>query len=105
MNGRHSLLAGLLLAALAPVARAADDRVLFETHIRPILETRCLRCHGEGKVQGGLDLRRKFTMLKGGDSGSALVPSKADDSLFVQRVEKGEMPPAKEEALSPRQRE
>jgi hypothetical protein len=94
-----------MLGLLAPASRAADVPVRFETHIRPILETRCLRCHGEGRTQGGLDLRRRFTILKGGDSGTVLVPGKPDDSLLVQKVTKGEMPPAKEEALSPRQRE
>ena len=93
------------LSSAAPPTPAADSPVLFETHVLPILETRCLRCHGEGKAKGGLDLRRKFLMLKGGDSGPALVPGKPKESLLLQRLDKGEMPPAKEEALSPRQRE
>jgi hypothetical protein len=88
-----------------PLLRAADAPVLFETHVLPILETRCFKCHGEGKTKGGLDLRRKFTILKGGDSGPALVPGKPKESLLVERIEKGEMPPAKDEALSARQRE
>jgi Protein of unknown function (DUF1549)/Protein of unknown function (DUF1553)/Planctomycete cytochrome C len=95
-------LAGLLFPG---TARGADGPVLFETHIRPLLETRCLRCHGQGKVKGGLDLRRKFTMLKGGDSGPALVPGKPAQSLLIERITKGEMPPAKAEALTARQKE
>src|SRR5262249_13659130 len=93
--GRFGPFFGLPLLGLlpVPVVPAADSPVLFETHVRPILETRCLKCHGGDKVKGGLDLTRKFTILKGGDSGPALVPGKPDDSLLLQRVEKGEMPP------------
>src|SRR5262245_29210228 len=106
--GRVASVVGLALVGLlaqGPFLRAADGPVLFETHILPILETRCFKCHGQGKTKGGLDLRRKFTILKGGDSGPALVPGKPKESLLVERIEKGEMPPAKDEALSERQRE
>ena len=37
--------------------------------------------------------------------GPVLVPGKPKESLLVERIEKGEMPPAKDEALSARQRE
>ena len=106
--GRFPILLGLATLGLlgqGSSAHAADGPVLFETHVLPILETRCLKCHGEGKNKGGLDLRRKFTILKGGDSGPAIVPGKPKESLLVERIEKGEMPPTKDEALSPRQRE
>ncbi|MBI1915976.1 MAG: PSD1 domain-containing protein [Planctomycetes bacterium] len=106
--GRIALGVGLALVGIlaqGSVLRAAEGPVLFETHVLPILETRCLKCHGEGKTKGGLDLRRKFTILKGGDSGPAIVPGKPKESLLVERLEKGEMPPAKDEALSARQRE
>src|SRR5690242_6811086 len=100
---RAFFLVGLL--TWTPQLRAADGAVLFETHVRPILETRCLKCHGAGKLKGGLDLRRKFTILKGGDSGPAIVPGKPRESLLLERIEKGEMPPAKADALGPRQRD
>src|SRR4051812_38442053 len=69
----------------------AEERVLFETHILPILKTRCLKCHGDPKVQGGLDLRRKFTLVRGGDSGSAIVPGKPAESILFQKIDKNEM--------------
>src|SRR5947207_6424852 len=96
LQGRVVLLVGLALVGFltqGAVLRAADAPVLFETHVLPILETRCFKCHGEGKTKGGLDLRRKFTILKGGDSGPALVPGKPKESLLVERIDKGEMPP------------
>ena len=35
----------------------------FESDIVPILETRCLKCHGDGKLEAGLDLRRRFLII------------------------------------------
>jgi hypothetical protein len=54
-----------------------------------------VKCHGGGKLEGGLDLRRDLTMLRGGDSGPALVPGKPGESLLVEKIEAGEMPPGK----------
>lgn len=69
--------------------------VTFEGHVRPILKAYCLDCHGgEEKLQGGLDLRLKRFMVKGGDGGTALVPGQPGASLLLQRIKSGEMPPS-----------
>ena len=53
---------------------------------------------GEGKLEGGLDLRRRFLLAKGGDSGTALVEGKPEESLLYRRItaapNAGHMPPA-----------
>lgn len=68
----------------------------FEAHVRPILKAHCFQCHGEeGEPQGGLDLRLVRLMVRGGDSGAALVSGNAAGSLIVERVASGEMPPGK----------
>ena len=54
---------------------------------------RCQVCHGKRKQEGGLDLRTMASRLKGGNSGPALVPGKPDESLLLQRIAAGEMPP------------
>lgn len=59
----------------------------------PILLLRCTACHGRQKQEGNLDLRNREAMLKGGRSGSAIVPGKPDDSLLIKRVRAEEMPP------------
>ena len=59
----------------------------------PILLLRCTACHGRHKQEGGLDLRHREAMLRGGKSGPALVPGKPDDSLMVKRIRAEEMPP------------
>ncbi len=81
----------------------AQDFEAFEIHIRPILVTHCVKCHGDQKAEGGLRLTRREDLIRGGESGPALIPGKPEDSLLVEAVhyESLEMPP--EEPLSPKQ--
>lgn len=93
---------GFILAAIAgglscqaDEAGVADTWKEFETHIRPILVTKCVKCHGEHKQEGGLRLDTREALLRGGDSGPAIVPSHSDQSLLLEavRYESLEMPP------------
>ncbi len=59
----------------------------------PILLLRCTVCHGRHKQEGGLDLRNRESILRGGKTGPAIVPGKPDDSLMVKRIHAEEMPP------------
>ncbi|MFM8933586.1 MAG: PSD1 and planctomycete cytochrome C domain-containing protein [Gemmataceae bacterium] len=77
----------VLLGAMVPCTRAAspaDD--FFEQKIRPLLNDQCQKCHGEKKQQGGLRLDSLESVLKGGDSGPAVVPGKPDDSLMIRAI-------------------
>jgi hypothetical protein len=68
----------------------------FEEKVRPVLETRCLKCHGGGgKVKGGFRLDSRAAVLKGGDLGPAVDGEQPDRSLLLQaiRYEELEMPP------------
>lgn len=86
----------LFSVCLSPVATAADaDQIVFETDVRPILKANCFHCHGEGeKLQSGLDLRLRRLMVKGGETGPAIVPGKPEESLLLTYLREGEMPPA-----------
>jgi hypothetical protein len=78
--------------ATAVAGQTTDVR--FETDIRPLLKTHCFHCHGEEPtIEGNLDLRLTRTMLKGGDSGAAITPGNVAESLLIQRITRGEMPP------------
>ncbi|HND52770.1 MAG TPA: PSD1 and planctomycete cytochrome C domain-containing protein, partial [Pirellulaceae bacterium] len=91
-----------LIVSSAAIARSDDapkDALTFEAQIAPLLQIRCVKCHGEGKVEAGFDVRRKFTLVKGGDSGPALIEGKPEESILWQRVDKGEMPPPDEGRL------
>ena len=69
----------------------------FETKIRPLFIERCYECHSADSdpVEGGLRIDGIQGLLKGGDSGPAVVPEKPEESLLVQAVEwkSVEMPP------------
>ncbi len=82
------------IASPLTVATCAAEPISYEQDVRPILKTHCFHCHGEGdELAGGLDLRLRRLIATGGDSGSALVEGKPDDSLLVERMHSGDMPP------------
>ncbi len=83
---RFALCATLCLMHVA--VRAADDAEFFEKRIRPLLAERCQSCHSaaSGKTSGGLALDTRDGWVKGGDSGSPIVPGKPDESLLVSAV-------------------
>jgi Protein of unknown function (DUF1549)/Protein of unknown function (DUF1553)/Planctomycete cytochrome C len=95
----------LALASLVANTRADDGRpdskvqaareAFFEQNVRPLLAKNCYSCHGERKQKGGLRLDSLEMVLKGGESGPAVVPGKPADSLLVEAVnfEGLEMPP------------
>jgi hypothetical protein len=60
----------------------------FEKAIRPVLARQCSACHGAriAKPKGGLILDGREAMLKGGDSGPAIVPGEPESSLLIQAV-------------------
>lgn len=76
-------------------ARADEAEKYFESDVRPILKLHCFQCHGEeAEHEADLDLRLARWILKGGDSGAAVVPGEPEHSLIWQKVESGEMPPS-----------
>jgi mono/diheme cytochrome c family protein len=78
----------------ASLGAAETPKLTFEHDVRPILKVHCFRCHGdEAEHEGSLDLRLVRLMQAGGDSGPAVVAGKAGESLLVQRIADGEMPP------------
>ena len=79
----------------------ADQLRYFEHHIRPLLHSKCVKCHGEKQQKGDLRLDSLEAMLKGGESGATVVAFSPDESLLLSavRYESFEMPPGKQ--LSP----
>jgi Protein of unknown function (DUF1553)/Protein of unknown function (DUF1549)/Planctomycete cytochrome C len=97
---RLSCLVLILLAGLpgsqgphAAGPPADGGRVLFRERVGPLLTAKCLPCHGGDKTRGGLDLRKRASVLGGGDSGPALVPGKSAQSLLYRKLSEKKMPP------------
>src|SRR5688572_4958565 len=90
------LLASVCAGLSAPDASEADRH--FVDKVKPLLDSRCVSCHGPDKVKGGLRLDSRDAVLKAGESGQpAVVPGKPAHSLLLQVVMHSkkdlEMPP------------
>ncbi len=75
------------LAADAPKLTASQTE-FFENKVRPVLAKHCYKCHSAEatKVKGGLFLDSRDGVLKGGDSGPAIVPGDPEKSLLVKSI-------------------
>jgi hypothetical protein len=92
-NPRRLLVgAALLPLALSLPVLAADAspgaNEFFEARVRPVLVRHCCPCHSTAakKNKGGLRLDTREGLLKGGDSGPALIPGDPDKSLFIHAI-------------------
>jgi mono/diheme cytochrome c family protein len=87
-----TMMATALLGADSRPDGSADAR--FRAEVAPILEARCVRCHGGTAKKGGLSLATSESARAGGDGGPAVVPGKPEESLLLEMVngDKPEMP-------------
>ena len=69
----------LPLAAQGPAVDFARD-------VKPILQVSCVRCHARGNDKGGFSIETRESMLRGGDTGPAVVPGQSADSLLIRLV-------------------
>ncbi len=81
----------LLLSAVALTVGAAGPgtprpAVDFARDVYPVLRAACFDCHGPDRQRGGLRLDGRVAVLRGGDSGAAVVPGRADRSELLRRV-------------------
>lgn len=70
----------------------AASSVSFANDVQPILDAKCIKCHGVERVKEGLDIQTYDTIMAGSFNGPVIVPGNANDSLFVQLIVEGEMP-------------
>lgn len=90
---------GLLSGAWAQPTLTPEQLRFFESKIRPVLVESCYKCHSEQakKVRGGLLVDSRDGLLRGGDSGPAIVPGEPEKSLLIQAIrykdESMQMPP------------
>ncbi len=65
---------------LADVSQA----VVYTEIVQPILNTRCVQCHGSSKQKGDLRLDGYAHLEKGGENGPVLSPGKGGESALVK---------------------
>ena len=90
-----SVLTTILFLLASTVSAQENGIQFFEKNIRPVLNTQCYSCHSSNSkdVKGGLSLDTRQGILNGGDSGPSVVPGKIDESLLLDHIESGDMPP------------
>lgn len=98
------LFALLIGPMIGPIVLAQEqippqERAFFEEKVRPILVAKCYECHAKDskEIGGKLILDSRAGILKGGESGPAVVPGKPEKSLLIDALhyESFEMPPDK----------
>jgi len=76
-----------------------EQAEFFEKKVRPVLMGTCFKCHGGEKTNHGLRLDHLTHILKGGDSGPAIIPGDPEKSLLIQAIRRThkdlKMPPKK----------
>lgn len=89
-------------AKLPDDVQAQFDR--FENEIRPILQERCVECHGEDDPAADLDLQSLESLLRGSKRGPVIVEGFSDKSVLIRKISSKAMPPPDAgEPLSPDQ--
>lgn len=85
-----------------------DSALVFEDVLMPILDARCISCHNQQKLKGELLLTSFKDMMKGGESGKAIVPGNSISSELFTRItlahdDEDFMPPEGKTPLSKQQ--
>ena len=83
---RLNLSLWILAAPYLTAGPEVDAVELFRTRVQPVLAARCFACHTTQRA-GGLDMGSRELLLKGGNSGPAIVPGHPERSLLIQSVQ------------------
>ena len=83
---------GLYGSASSPPAKAGEPGGkldpatvdFFETKVRPVLANHCWQCHGPDKQKASLRLDSREALLKGGETGPAIVTGKPEEGLLAR---------------------
>lgn len=83
----------VIIVAFGSVGARGEDAesagaAFFENKIRPVLVEHCYRCHGPKSGEGKAELRVDSleALLRGGESGPAIVKGEPDKSLLILAV-------------------
>ncbi len=92
--------AAFALLLLATRIVHAEEPVLFETSVQAIFRAKCSPCHSDRTAKASLNLSTPAGILKGSESGEILDAETPADSLLLQMIADGLMPPEDEPQLT-----
>src|SRR4051812_2044794 len=67
-------------------AFSPEDVKFYESQVKPILDDKCLKCHGGEKTKADLRVTSRGALLRGGESGLAVDLEKPDSSLILKMI-------------------
>jgi mono/diheme cytochrome c family protein len=79
-------------AAMVETPAGDTTEVSFANDVLPILESRCLTCHGGDRIEGGLVVSSYADLMAGGKDGAVVIPGDAAGSLLYDLTASGKMP-------------
>ena len=75
-----------------------EAQAFFRDQVYPILKANCIKCHGGEKTKGGLELTSQLSLMKGGETGTAIDTNAPEKSLLLEMMsykdKEHEMPPS-----------
>jgi len=76
------------LQVLIPGSRPEDagGNSFYALHIHPVLDAKCVACHGSGSVKAGLRLDSYDDLLHGGKDGAVVIAGRPEASMLIARV-------------------
>jgi len=71
---------------------------VFDAAVAPVIATKCLSCHNNAKMKGGLNMSDFQLLQKGGKNGAIFTAGNPDASMMIERMlldmdDKKHMPP------------
>ncbi len=92
----HRLISSLvILVSVLALSVSADEKKteitpeqaeFFEKKIRPVFANNCYECHSTKEQEGSLRLDKYAFVIKGGDTGPAVVPGDASKSEIIDAI-------------------
>lgn len=73
-------------------ASAPAATISFTGDVLPIIQSRCVRCHGEDRIEEGLLMRTYDEIMAGSENGPVVVPGDPANSKMVELVTNQKMP-------------
>ena len=79
--------------ALAPSdSLVANSTVSFNADILPILQSRCVNCHGGQKTEKKFNMTSHASLMQGSENGAMIIPGDAENSKLISLIAAGKMP-------------
>lgn len=63
-----------------------SDVIIYTHIVHPILDNKCISCHGPDKAKGGLRMDSIEAMFEGGDEEECLVPGNLEASFMITSI-------------------